>query len=149
MAHFAELNENNYVLRVVKVGNDIPTSNGPLGENDMHQDGETWCVNFFKGGIWKQTSFHDNFRNMYATVGGRYDPINNEFLPEKQYNSWTLSDNKKYYKAPVEYPINPDTPQDFNPLVSWDETNLRWIGTSDNGQTIYAWNPNTLTWNII
>tara|TARA_R110001606_G_scaffold325507_1_gene472176 strand:+ start:171 stop:344 length:174 start_codon:yes stop_codon:yes gene_type:complete len=53
MAHFAELDENNTVLRVVVVGNDINTSSGPLGDNDMHVDGETWCINFFKGGIWK------------------------------------------------------------------------------------------------
>ena len=100
MAHFAELNENNYVIRVVKVGNDIPTSNGPLEENDMHPDGEAWCNKFFKGGTWKQTSFNNNFRNIYAVVGGTYDNVNDEFLPEKPYNSWLLSDNKKYYKAP-------------------------------------------------
>jgi hypothetical protein len=150
MAHFAELNENNYVIRVVKVGNDIPTSNGPLGENDMHPDGEAWCVNFFKGGVWKQTSFNYKFRNIYAVIGGKYDPINDEFLPEKPYNSWLLSDNKKYYKAPIENPVDlTNTLPDFRPLTSWDEVNLRWIGTEDNGQTIYAWNPTTLTWSII
>jgi hypothetical protein len=31
MAHFAKLDENNVVEKVVVVGNDIPTSNGPLG----------------------------------------------------------------------------------------------------------------------
>ena len=59
MAHFAELKEepdqfdnsktNLVVQRVVVVANDIETAAGPLGENDMHVDGETWCVNFFKG----------------------------------------------------------------------------------------------------
>ena len=51
MAHFAELNENNTVLRVVVVGNDINTSSGLLGDNDMHVDGETWCAKFFKTDI--------------------------------------------------------------------------------------------------
>ena len=61
MAHFAELKQetdkfdsskqNWVVQRVVVVGNDISTAAGPLGENDMHVDGETWCVNFFKGGV--------------------------------------------------------------------------------------------------
>ena len=32
MAHFAELDENNIVKRVVVVGNDVPTADGPLGE---------------------------------------------------------------------------------------------------------------------
>ena len=39
MAHFAELDDNNKVKRVVVVGNDIATAAGPLGENDMHVDG--------------------------------------------------------------------------------------------------------------
>ena len=47
MAHFAELDGNNIVTRVVVVGNDIETAAGPLGANDMHVDGETWCKNFF------------------------------------------------------------------------------------------------------
>ena len=42
MAHFAELDENNNVLRVCVVDDNIETSDGPLGENDMHVDGETW-----------------------------------------------------------------------------------------------------------
>ncbi len=69
MAHFAELDDNNIVTRVVVVGNDVPTAAGPLGENDMHVDGETWCVNFFKGGTWKQTSYNHNFRKQYAGKG--------------------------------------------------------------------------------
>jgi hypothetical protein len=73
MAHFAELktkvdptgftsDTHQVVERVVVVGNDVTTAAGPLGENDMHQDGETWCINFFNGGIWKQTSYNNNFR---------------------------------------------------------------------------------------
>ena len=56
MAHFAEIKQetdefdsskqNWVVQRVVVVGNDISTTAGPLGENDMHVDGETWCKNF-------------------------------------------------------------------------------------------------------
>ena len=79
MAHFAELKletdkfdsskQNWVVQRVVVVGNDISTAAGPLGENDMHVDGETWCVNFFKGGTWKQTSYNNNFRKQYAGIG--------------------------------------------------------------------------------
>ena len=41
MAHFAELDNNNKVLRVVVVGNDCVPS-------DEHVDGETWCINFLK-----------------------------------------------------------------------------------------------------
>ena len=54
MAHFAELESKTdptgftsdthlVVKRVIVVGDDIETAAGPLGENDMHVDGETWC----------------------------------------------------------------------------------------------------------
>ena len=80
MAHFAELESkvdptgfttdtHQIVKRVVVVGNDIATAAGPLGGNDMHADGETWCINFFKGGTWKQTSYNSNFRKQYAGIG--------------------------------------------------------------------------------
>ena len=36
MAHFAELDNNNIVLRVVVVGNDITANGGTLEDNDMH-----------------------------------------------------------------------------------------------------------------
>ena len=63
MAHFAEIKQETdptgftsdtlwVVQRVVVVANDIETAAGPLGENDMHVDGETWCKNFFKTGAW-------------------------------------------------------------------------------------------------
>ena len=62
MATFAKLDENNIVTQIVKVGNDVPTSDGPLGENDMHVDGETYCTNLF-GGRWKQCSATNAFEN--------------------------------------------------------------------------------------
>ena len=67
MAHFAELDDNNVVTRVIVVSNNIETSSGPLGENDMHVDGETWCINFMGGGTWKQTSYNHNFRKQHRS----------------------------------------------------------------------------------
>ena len=62
MATFAKLDENNIVTNVIVVADDVPTSDGPLGENDMHIDGETYCTNTF-GGTWKQCSSSDAFRS--------------------------------------------------------------------------------------
>ena len=81
MAHFAELESKTdptgftsdthlVVKRVVVVGNDCVPS-------DEHADGETWCVNFFGGGTWKQTSYNNNFRKQYAGIGMRYDASKN------------------------------------------------------------------------
>ena len=106
MAHFAELkamtdptgftsDSHQVVQRVVVVGNDVVPS-------DMHVDGETWCINFFKGGIWKQTSYNHNFRKQYAGIGMIYDPVKDKFLTQQPYASWSLDDNDDW-KAPITY----------------------------------------------
>ena len=65
MAHFAELDGDNKVLRVCVVDNaHVPS--------DKHADGETWCTNFW-GGTWKQTSYNSNFRKQFAGIDFTYD----------------------------------------------------------------------------
>ena len=107
MAHFAELkamtdpsgftsDSHQIVQRVVVVGNDVVPS-------DEHADGETWCVNFFGGGTWKQTSYNNNFRKTYAGKGMVYDPVKDKFLLQQPHASWSLDDNDDW-KAPIEYP---------------------------------------------
>jgi len=103
MAHFAELDGNNVVLRVVVVGNDVETAAGPLGDNDMHIDGETWCVNFFKGGNWKQTSYNANFRKQYCGKGYTFDSAKNKFILPQPHASWALDGNDDW-QAPVTSP---------------------------------------------
>ena len=103
MAHFAELDANNVVQRVVVVGNDVTTANGPLGENDKHVDGESWCINFFKGGTWKQTSYNSSFRKQYAGVGYTFDFAKDKFIAPQPFPSWSLDSNDDW-QAPVAYP---------------------------------------------
>ena len=105
MAHFAELDGNNIVTRVVVVGNDVTTAAGPLGSNDMHVDGETWCVNFFKGGTWKQTSYNHSFRKQYAGKGFTYDAAKDKFISPQPFASWALDGNDDW-QAPVTYPTD-------------------------------------------
>ena len=141
MAHFAELDGNNTVTRVVVVGNDITTAAGPLGENDMHVDGETWCVNFFKGGNWKQTSYNNTFRKQYAGKGFTYDSAKDKFLSPKPYTSWSLDGNDDW-QAPVTYPT--DTTDKF---IAWDEAGQKWTAT-DNSDPVnnFNWDASGLTW---
>jgi|TARA_R110002050_G_scaffold288466_1_gene440455 hypothetical protein len=134
MAHFAELDENNKVLRVVVVGNDCVPS-------DEHIDGETWCINFFKGGTWKQTSYNNNFRKQFAGIGYTYDPAKNKFISGSLYASWVLDVNDDW-QAPVTYPT--DT-TDKN--ISWDEDNLRWTATDKSDPVNnFNWDASTLAW---
>jgi len=108
MAIFAKLDENNVVKTVVVVGDDIPTVAGPLGDNDMHVDGETWCQKHFKGGTWKQTSVDNNFRKEYATIGGTYDPAKDKFIQPQPYASWALDGNDDW-QAPITRPSPSDS----------------------------------------
>jgi hypothetical protein len=141
MAHFAELDNNNVVTRVVVVANDITTAAGPLGENDMHVDGETWCVNFFKGGTWKQTSYNHNFRKQYCGKGFTFDAAKNKFISPQPFASWALDGNDDW-QAPVTYPT--DT---TDKLISWDEEGQKWTAIDDaDPANNFNWDASALAW---
>ena len=153
MAHFAELktkvdptgfttDTHQVVERVVVVGNDCVPS-------DMHADGETWCINFFKGGIWKQTSYNNNFRKMYAGIGMIYDPVKDKFLAQQPHASWSL-DSSDDWQAPITYPTV-TTYGSNDPLdrysITWNEENLKWTAT-DNSDPVnnFNWDASALAW---
>ena len=149
MAHFAELDDNNIVKRVVVVGNDIQTSDGPLGENDKHIDGETWCVNFFKTPNWKQTSYNNNFRKQYCGAGFTYDAVKDKFIAPKPYTSWSLDDNDDW-QAPVAYPTittyGSNDPLDRY-MIAWDEDNQKWTAEDqEDPRNNFNWDASGLTW---
>jgi hypothetical protein len=85
MAYFAELDNNNTVLRVISVSNDVcgePT----LGFPDTCAAGRAFIANTLKlSGVWKQTSYNGNFRGRYAGIGMSYDADLDEFVtPETE-----------------------------------------------------------------
>ena len=142
MAHFAELDSNNVVLRVVVVGNDCVPS-------DEHVDGETWCINFFKGGTWKQTSYNHNFRKQYAGIGYTYDAAKNKFISPQPHDSWALDANDDW-QAPVTYPTittyGSNDPLDMY-IISWDEAGQKWTAKdNEDPQNNFNWDASTLAW---
>ena len=138
MAHFAELDNNNVVLRVIVVGNDCVPS-------DEHIDGETWCVNFFKGGTWKQTSYNHNFRKQYAGIGYTYDAAKNKFISPQPHASWALDANDDW-QAPVTYPTDTGT-EESPKLISWNEENLRWTAKDrEDPVNNFNWDASALAW---
>jgi len=141
MAHFAELDNNNIVTRVVVVGNDVSTAAGPLGSNNMHVDGETWCKNFMKGGTWKQTSYNNNFRKQYAGKGYTFDAAKDKFISPQPHDSWALDGNDDW-QAPVTHPT--DT---IDKYINWDEDNQKWTakGVADS-TTNFNWDASALAW---
>ena len=152
MAYFAELESKTdptgftsdthlVVKQVTVVANDVSTAAGPLGENDMHVDGETWCVNFFGGGTFKQTSYNNSFRKQYAGIGYVYDASKNKFLVPQPYASWAL-DGSDDWQAPVTYPNGDQSGY----KITWDEDNLRWIARKISDSSNHRWDADNTEW---
>jgi hypothetical protein len=74
MAHFAELNENDIVQRVIVVHNNELLIDGVESESK----GIDFCVAHF-GGTWVQTSFNNNFRGRFAAIGMKYNKETDAF----------------------------------------------------------------------
>jgi hypothetical protein len=127
MSYWAEINENNIVLRVF-VG-DNHDSNG--------DEGYQWLINNL-GGIWLKTSYntrggvHYNpetnepsadqskaLRKNYAGIGYVYDESRDAFYAPQPYLSWTLNEDSCIWEAPIPYPID-----DKN--YEWNEENQSW-----------------------
>jgi hypothetical protein len=66
MAHAAELDDNNMVIRVVVIS------------NDYEPNVEQFASDLF-GGVWKQTSYNATFRGKFAGIGDFYNEETDEF----------------------------------------------------------------------
>lgn len=115
MAHFAELDENNTVLRVIVVNNsDCLDQNG----NESEEVGVQFCYRLL-GGTWKQTSYNGNFRKRYAGIGYVYNSDVDAFVTPQPYPSWTLDSNGDW-QPPVPMPIVDGK------FYSWNEDTRAW-----------------------
>ena len=122
MAHWAEIDENNLVVRVT-VGTD---------------DGHEWLVENI-GGVWVQTSYntrggvHYNpetgqpsadqskaLRYNYAGIGFTYDEDRDAFIPPKPFDSWVLDEGTCLWVAPIPYPEDGGE-------YTWDEDGGDWV----------------------
>lgn len=111
MAHYAEIDENNIVLRVIVAKEDF--------------------INKIEGN-WLQTSYntyqgkHINggtpLRMNFASIGGYYDKEKDAFIPKKTFDSWILDDTICDWIAPKSIPELSE-----NELCYWDEKTKDWI----------------------
>lgn len=109
MAHFAELDENNIVTRVLVTDNDAPN------------EGYDWLIENL-GGTWVKTSYNATIRKNYAGIGFTYNSQLEAFIAPKPYESWLLDEETAQWGAPVPYPVDGLTYQ-------WDETVLDWVAS--------------------
>jgi hypothetical protein len=124
MAHWAELDENNIVLRVT-----VGDNNDPNGD-----EGYQWLLDNL-GGRWIKTSYNTALnqhslngtplRGNYAGVGMVYLEEHDIFVQPKPYPSWVLNLETAHWEPPVPYPI----PEDgvWRAVYIWDEDSVNWI----------------------
>ena len=151
MAHFAELDENNIVLRVLVFDDADVNANG----GDQSQTAASFCetiVPFSETGVkWVQTSFNNNFRKQYASRGFTYNQTQNVFIKPQPFSSWSLDGNNDW-QAPITYPTVTEE-GDITYYIYWNETAYQadnstgWETTKSNdtseNPTIYKWNGTT------
>jgi hypothetical protein len=144
MAHYAELDINNKVIRVLTACNqNIATHGGELSEEAANYFGT--YTPFSENGVkWVQTSYNNNFRKQYAGIGYTFDSTKNKFISPQPFTSWLLDSNDDW-QAPVAYPTVTTYGDNVRFFISWDESNLRWLGKDDQNNT-FSWSPNTLSW---
>lgn len=121
MAHFAELNENNEVIRVIVVHN-----NELMDENNFEVEklGIIFCQKLL-GGRWIQTSYNKKIRKNFAGIGFKYDENLDAFIAPKPFESWILNEDSCQWEAPKPLPNNEE-------LFIWDEDKGDWV----NGETL-------------
>lgn len=87
MSHWAELDENNKVIRVL-----VGDNNDPAGD-----EGLGWLVENL-GGVWVKTSYNGNIRYNFAGVGYTYDEVDDAFIAPMPCNhdELLLNDKKRW-----------------------------------------------------
>ena len=100
MSHWAEVDNNNIVLRVLVGNNDDPNGD----------EGYQWLIDNL-GGTWIKTSYNTlggihalggkPLRKNYAGIGMIYDPIRDAFyLPQPQGEEWVLNEEACLWEIP-------------------------------------------------
>lgn len=108
MAHAAEIDSNNTVVRVLVVP-----------DEQEHRIQDYLANELGLGGIWRQTSYNARIRKNYAGIGYTYDAGRDAFIAPKPYASWLLNEDTCQWEAPVAYPTD-------GIMYQWDEETTDW-----------------------
>jgi hypothetical protein len=122
MAHFAELDSKNKVIRVIVIDNNDILKNGIESESL----GKKVCKKL-SNKKWIQTSYNNNFRKQYAGIGYTYNEEKDIFISPNPFLSWKLNDDNDW-TCPVKKPIV--DLQLFR--IYWNENKQQWITTVRN-----------------
>jgi hypothetical protein len=119
MAHFAQLDENNVVLTVIVIDNNV-VENLPFPNSEPL--GVAFCQSLYGADtVWKQTSYNNNFRGIYAAPSFSYLPDLDVFVEPTIYPSWTFNRQTGKWEAPIPMPTVPE-----GYTAVWDEIAQEW-----------------------
>ena len=92
MSHWAEVDNNNKVLRVL-----VGDNNDPAGD-----EGYQWLIDNL-GGTWIKTSYNGNIRKNYAGVGYTYDEVRDAFIAPEPENATGFDEDTCRWIVPDPY----------------------------------------------
>jgi hypothetical protein len=95
MSHWAEINQDNKVIRVL-----VGDNQDPAGD-----EGYQWLIDNL-GGSWIKTSYNGKIRYNFAGIGYLYDPIDDAFIPpmpECGHDELELNELKRWECSNVEH----------------------------------------------
>ena len=120
MSHFAEIDKDNIVQRVIAAKQDFIDS-GAVG------DANNWVQTSFntRGGVHYAPNSNEPdggiaLRKNYAGKGYTYDKTRDAFVPPKPHLSWVLDEDTCQWDAPTPYP-------DDDKIYNWDEDTTSWV----------------------
>lgn len=111
MAHWAEIDFNNKVIRVL-----VGDNNDPNGD-----EGYEWLLDNL-GGTWIKTSYNGKIRKQFASAGFTYDPNADVFIAPQPFSSWSLDEN---------FDWQPPFPKPDDGVWFWDEEVGDWVAEEE------------------
>jgi len=132
MAHFAILDQNDFVTGVYGVSNNDITSSDGLENEANGKAILSRILGISDLSKIVQTSYNKKFRGTFAGVGLYYDRTLDVFLIPKRHPSWVYDESIKSYVPPASMPNDGGD-------YAWDEANIKWIpiGNPETGATLF------------
>jgi len=112
MAHFAQVNEDNIVLRVIVAEQDV-INTGLFG------DPASWIQTSYNTQAGIHLQGKTPLRKNFAGIGFTYDRQRDAFIAPKPFQSWVLNEETCCWESPV------SRPQD-DKFYIWDEETVNW-----------------------
>jgi hypothetical protein len=116
MAHFAEINEDGVVLRVI-------VAEQPFIDSGAVGDPSRWIQTSYNTHAGEHALGGIPLRKNYAGIGYKYDQKLDAFIPPKPAESWVLNEETCLWEPPKKRPTRLDT------TLQWDEASLDWKQT--------------------